>query len=426
MIDYRLIRNEPDRVRAALLKRGYEPALADNWLAVDARWRETTTRVETLTAEKNQVSKQIAIDKKEGKDASETIARMRALGDEIQSLEEHLRQLEEERDAELLMIPNLPHESAPEGLTAEQNVEVHRWGNPIAFDFTPKPHWEIAETLDIIDFERGAKISGSGFIVYKGAGATLERAILNYMLDMHTRRHGYTEIFPPFLVRTDSMVGTGQLPKFQEDMYHCAQDELYLIPTAEVPVTNLLREEILDATELPIRYAAYSPCFRRESGAAGRHTRGLQRVHQFNKVELVKFTLPEQSYEEHESLLKDAETVLQSLGITYRVMLLCAGDMGFAAAKCYDVEIWSPGLGEWLEVSSCSNFEDFQARRAQIRFRRGAGAKPEFVHTLNASGVAMPRLMATIIEQYQQADGSLVIPEPIRPYMGGLERISRG
>ena len=286
--------------------------------------------------------------------------------------------------------------------------------------FEPKPHWELAESLGLIDFERGAKVGGSGFHFYTGLGARLERALINFMLDLHTREHGYVEVFPPFLVRPEVMVGTGQLPKFEEEMYRCADDPLYLIPTAEVPVTNLYREEILSAEQLPIYLAAYSPCFRREAGAAGKATRGLLRLHQFNKVELVKFTTPETSYEEHEKLLRDAETVLQRLELPYRIVALCTGDLGFAAAKCYDLEVWAPGVQMWLEVSSCSNFEAFQARRANIRYRPEPTAKPEFVHTLNASGVATPRLMAAILENYQQSDGSVAIPEALRPYMDGV------
>jgi seryl-tRNA synthetase len=423
MIDYRLLRNEPERVRADIARRGYDPVLVDEWIDLDARWREATTRVETLVAEQNKVSKEIAQLKKEGKEASETILRMRVLSDEIKQLQDNQRELEEAREAKLLIFPNLLHESVPTGKDASENVEVKRWGQPKAFDFEPKAHWDIAEQLDLMDFERGARLSGSGFVVYKGLGAAFERAVINFMLDLHTRHHGYTELFTPFLVRPEIMVGTGQLPKFAEEMYHVTGDDLYLIPTAEVPVTNMLREEILDGEQLPVYYAAYSACFRREAGAAGRQTRGLQRLHQFNKVELVKFTLPEVSYEEHEKLLRDAETVLQRLGLAYRVMLLCSGDTGYWAAKCYDLEIWSPGVEQWLEVSSCSVFEDYQARRANIRFRRETGARPEFVHTLNASGVATPRLVSALLEQYQQPDGSVVVPESLRPYMGGLDKI---
>ncbi len=424
MIDYRLIRSEPERVREALRQRGYEPSMVDEWLAVDTRWRELTTQVETLTAEQNRVSREIPQLKKAGQDVSGLIAQMRELGEQIKHLEQQRRELEEQREQMLLMFPNIPHETTPIGADASHNVEVRRGGAPHPMEFEPRPHWEIAERLGLIDFERGTRISGSGFHVYTGLGARLERALINFMLDLHTREHGYTEVFPPFLVRPEVMQGTGQLPKFAEEMYRCADDPLYLIPTAEVPVTNLYRDEILSAEQLPINLVAYSPCFRREAGAAGRLTRGLLRVHQFNKVELVKFTTPETSYAEHERLLRDAETVLQRLELPYRIMLLCTGDLGFAAAKCYDLEVWSPGVQQWLEVSSCSNFEDFQARRANIRFRREPTAKPEYVHTLNASGVATARLMAALLENYQQADGSVLIPHALRPYMDGLERIT--
>lgn len=423
MLDYRRLRNEPEFVKESLAKRGYDPSMVDEWLAVDTRWRELTTQVEQLTAEQNRVSKEIPQRKKAGEDVEPLLTQMRALSEQIKQLEAQKRELESQREQMLLMFPNIPHASTPVGADASQNVEIRRGGQPHPFSFEPKPHWEIAENLGLIDFERGAKISGSGFMVYTGVGARLERALINFMLDLHVREHGYTEIFPPFLVRPEVMVGTGQLPKFEEEMYRCADDPLYLIPTAEVPVTNLYREEILNASDLPLNLVAYSPCFRREAGAAGRLTRGLLRVHQFNKVELVKFTLPETSYDEHERLLRDAETVLQRLELPYRIMALCTGDLGFAAAKCYDLEVWSPGVQQWLEVSSCSNFEDFQARRASIRFRREPTARPEFVHTLNASGVATPRLMAAILENYQQEDGSVVIPHALRPYMDGLEVI---
>lgn len=421
MLDYRLLRSEPETVRDALHKRGYPTEILDEWLEVDRRWRETTTQVETLTAEQNRVSKEIPQRKKAGEDTAPLLEQLRTLKAQIEQLEEQRRALEAEREAKLLLMPNIPHATTPVGNDASENVEVRRGGQPHPMPFEPKPHWELAESLGLIDFERGAKIGGSGFHFYTGRGARLERALINFMLDLHTREHGYTEIFPPFLVRPEVMVGTGQLPKFEEEMYRCADDPLYLIPTAEVPVTNLYREEILSAAELPISLVAYSPCFRREAGAAGKATRGLLRLHQFNKVELVKFTTPETSYAEHEQLLRDAETVLQRLELPYRIVALCTGDLGFAAAKCYDLEVWAPGVQMWLEVSSCSNFEAFQARRANIRYRPAPTAKPEFVHTLNASGVATPRLMAAILENYQQADGSVVIPHALRPYMDGIE-----
>lgn len=420
MLDYRLLRSEPDLVRDALLKRGYETEILDAWLALDARWRELTTQVETLTAEQNRVSKEIPLRKKAGEDTEPLLAQLRELKAQIEQIESEKRAVEQEREAKLLLFPNIPHATTPIGKDASDNVEVRRGGQPHPMPFEPKPHWELAESLGLIDFERGAKVGGSGFHFYTGLGARLERALINFMLDLHTREHGYTEVFPPFLVRPEIMVGTGQLPKFEEEMYRCADDPLYLIPTAEVPVTNLYREEILSAEQLPIYLAAYSPCFRREAGAAGKATRGLLRLHQFNKVELVKFTTPETSYDEHEKLLRDAETVLQRLELPYRIVALCTGDLGFAAAKCYDLEVWAPGVQMWLEVSSCSNFEAFQARRATIRYRPEPTAKPEFVHTLNASGVATPRLMAAILENYQQEDGSVVIPEALHPYMDGV------
>jgi len=420
MLDYRLLRSEPDLVRDALLKRGYETEILDEWLALDARWRELTTQVETLTAEQNRVSKEIPQRKKAGEDTEPLLAQLRELKAQIEQFESEKRAVEQEREAKLLLFPNIPHPTTPVGKDASDNVEVRRGGQPHPVPFEPKPHWELAESLGLIDFERGAKVGGSGFHFYTGLGARLERALINFMLDLHTREHGYTEIFPPFLVRPEIMVGTGQLPKFEEEMYRCADDPLYLIPTAEVPVTNLYREEILSADQLPIYLAAYSPCFRREAGAAGKATRGLLRLHQFNKVELVKFTTPETSYDEHEKLLRDTETVLQRLELPYRIVALCTGDLGFAAAKCYDLEVWSPGVQMWLEVSSCSNFEAFQARRANIRYRPEPTAKPEFVHTLNASGVATPRLMAAILENYQQEDGSVVVPDALRPYMDGV------
>ncbi len=424
MLDYRLLRHEPEQVKSALANRGYDPAMVDEWLAIDTRWREMTTQVESLTAEQNRLSKEIPQRKKAGENVEELLSQLRALSDRIKQMEAERRELEAQREALLLMVPNIPHTTTPIGKDASENVEVRRGGQPHPASFEVRPHWEIAEALGIIDFERGAKVSGSGFMFYTGLGAQLERALIQFMLDLHVREHGYTEVFPPFLVRPEVMQGTGQLPKFEEEMYRCADDPLYLIPTAEVPVTNLYREEILTIEQLPQYLVAYSPCFRREAGAAGRLTRGLLRVHQFNKVELVKFTTPETSYEEHEKLLRDAETVLQRLELPYRIMLLCTGDLGFAAAKCYDLEVWAPGVQQWLEVSSCSNFEDFQARRANIRFRREPTAKPEFVHTLNASGVATPRLMAAILENYQQPDGSVVIPHALRPYMHGLEHIT--
>ena len=343
---------------------------------------------------------------------------MRVVGDKIKELDAQLRELDERQQNLLLRIPNLTDGGTPIGKDASENVIVRQWGEPKQFDFEPAPHWEIARTLDLIDFDRGSKISGSGFILYKGLGARLERSLFNWMLNLHTTEHGYTEVFPPFMVNRRSMIGTGQIPKMEEDMYHDPEVDLFMVPTAEVPVTNMYMDEILDTSQLPIYHTAYSACFRKEAGAAGKDTRGLLRVHEFNKVEMVKWTLPEESWDEHEKLTANAEEVLKRLGLTYRVIMLCSGDMSFSAAKCYDLEVWAPGVGQWLEVSSCSNFLDFQARRTNIRFRRGPGEKPEFVHTLNGSGVAMPRTFVAILENFQQKDGTVVIPEVLRPYMG--------
>ncbi|HEY8498437.1 MAG TPA: serine--tRNA ligase, partial [Limnochordales bacterium] len=333
------------------------------------------------------------------------------------------RQLERRLEELLLSIPNLPHQSVPYGQSEADNVEVRRWGEPRRFGFEPRPHWEIGERLGILDFARGAKVAGTRFYVLRGWGARLERALINFMLDVHTREHGYEEVFPPFLVNRESMVGTAQLPKFADDMFKVEGMEYYLIPTAEVPVTNLLRDEVLDASQLPIKYVAYSACFRKEAGAAGRDTRGLIRVHQFNKVELVKFVLPETSYDELESLVEDATDILRRLELPYRVSQMCTADVGFAAAKKYDPEVWMPSYGRYVEISSCSNFEDFQARRANIRFRRQPGARPEYVHTLNGSGLAVGRTVAAILENYQNEDGTVTVPEVLRPYLGGVNRI---
>ncbi len=350
---------------------------------------------------------------------------MKDVSNQIKEYDEEIRVLEEEISQIMLSIPNIPHESVPIGLTEDENVPIRHWGEPTSFAFGPKPHWEIATELGILDFEGAAKVTGSRFVFYKGIGARLERALINYMLDVHTTQHGYEEILPPYIVNKESMIGTGQLPKFEEDAFKLVDTDYYLIPTAEVPVTNYHRDEIISGSELPIRYAAYSACFRSEAGSAGRDTRGLIRQHQFNKVELVKFVTPEVSYEELESLVGNAERVLQLLGLPYRVLSMCTGDLGFTAAKKYDIEVWIPSYETYREISSCSNFEDFQARRAGIRFRRDAKAKPEFVHTLNGSGLAIGRTMAAILENYQQEDGSVLIPEALRPYMGGLERIEK-
>jgi len=422
VLDIKLIRNEPDKVREAMRRRG-EDAPIDEVLELDERRRALVTEVEQLKARRNQVSEEVARAKRAGQDASELINSMRAVSDRIKELDGQIRDLEDRLQQLLLVIPNIPHESVPYGESEADNVEVRRWGEPRRFDFEPKAHWDIGTRLGILDFERAAKITGARFALYRGAGARLERALINFMLDVHTQEHGYTEIWPPFLANAASMTGTGQLPKFAEDMFRCEGTDLYMIPTAEVPVTNLHRDEILDGDQLPIYYVAYSACFRAEAGAHGRDTRGLIRQHQFNKVELVKFTRPEDSYEELEKLVADAEDILRRLGLPYRVTMMCTADVGFAAAKKYDPEVWMPSYGRYVEISSCSNFEDFQARRANIRFRRHPKAKPEFVHTLNGSGLAVGRTLAAILENYQNEDGSVTIPEVLRPYMGGMTRI---
>lgn len=418
MLDQRLLRTEPDKVRRGLESRNENTAQLDRFLALDEDRRRLLTEVETLKAERNRVSEEIARMKKEKIDAVAEIERMRGVSQQIKDLDQKVSEVESELNNILLRMPNLPSETTPVGKDASENVIIRSWGEPREFDFQPALHWDIATNLDIIDFERGSKISGSGFILYKGLGARLERALLNWMLDVQTREHGYIELFTPYLINRKAMTGTGQLPKFEDDMYNFPADDLFLDPTAEVPVTNIYMDDILDGSELPIYHTAYSACFRREAGAAGKDTRGLLRVHQFNKVELVKFTKPEESVEEHEKLTKDAETILQRLGLPYRVLLLCTGDTGFSSSKTYDLEVYAPGYGQWLEVSSCSNFQDFQARRTNIRFRREQGAKPEFVHTLNGSGVALPRTVVAILENYQQKDGTVVVPDVLRPYMG--------
>ncbi|QGP91985.1 Serine--tRNA ligase [Neomoorella glycerini] len=422
MLDIKLLRQDPERVARALARRGLEAGL-EHFLALDARRRKLLVEAEGLKNKRNQVSAEVARRKKNGQDATELIAAMREVGDRIKELDADLRAVEEELQQEMLRIPNIPHASVPDGLSDADNMPVRHWGEPPRFAFEPRPHWEIGEQLGILDFERGSKVAGARFVFYRGAGARLERALINFMLDLHTIKHGYTEIFPPYLVNSASMVGTGQLPKFAGDMFHVEGTDYYLIPTAEVPVTNLYRGEILDGDLLPIYHVAYSACFRAEAGAAGRDTRGLIRQHQFNKVELVKFTRPEDSYEELEKLTRDAEEVLQLLGLPYRVVALCAGDLGFSAAKTYDLEVWFPSARTYREISSCSNFEDFQSRRADIRFRPGPKEKPRFVHTLNGSGVAVGRTVAAILENYQQEDGTVVIPKALRPYIGGLETI---
>jgi seryl-tRNA synthetase len=420
MLDIKRIRESEPEVRRALERRRASPAVLDSVVAVDKERRRLLTDVEAMKSRRNTVSKELGIRKQKGEDIAEPQKAMRELGDQIAQIDQRLAAIDEELRSALLMIPNVPHNSVQAGADAKDNEVVRTWGEVKKLPFAAKPHWELGAKLGLFDFERGAKISGAGFPLYMGQGARLQRALVSFMLDLHTREHGYREVAPPYLVNAASMTGTGQLPKMKEDMYFVGADELYLIPTAEVPVTNIYRDEIISAP-LPIYLAAYTPCFRREAGAAGRETRGLIRVHQFDKVELVKFVPPETSYDELEKLVGNAEVVLQRLGLAYRVVRLCTGDLSFAAAKCYDIELWAPGQDAWLEISSCSNFEDFQARRANIRYRKADG-KTAFVHTLNGSGVALARLVVAILENYQQADGSVVVPEALRPYLGGLER----
>lgn len=423
MIDIKLIRTEPDKVKAALSRRK-EKVDIDGLLALDQKKREILYDTEQKKAQQNTISKQIPQLKKEGKDTAAVFAEMKKLSDDIKACDEQLRDLDEQINAILYTIPNLPNPSVPDGDTDEDNVEVRRFLEPTAFDFTPKAHWDLGKELKILDPETAAKITGARFHVYSGAGAQLERAIINFYLDTHTQKNGYKEIFPPFMVHRNSMIGTGQLPKFEEDAFKVAGTDYFLVPTAEVPVTNMHRDDILEGDKLPLKYCAYTACFRAEAGSAGRDTRGLIRQHQFNKVELVKFTKPEDSYAELEKLVADAESVLQALQLPYRVVKICIGDLGFTAAMKYDIEVWMPSYGRYVEISSCSNFEDFQARRANIRFKNSPKEKAQYVHTLNGSGVAIGRTTAAILENYQNADGSITIPEVLRPYMNGRDTIT--
>lgn len=424
MLDLKFVRSNPDLVKEALAKRGASVGL-DQFLHLEEERRQKLVQVETLKNKRNTVSEEIGRKKKAGEHADDMVAEMRQVNDKIKIFDEDIKEIEDALKNTLLSIPNIPHESTPAGMDESANIEIRKWGKPGDFPFEPKAHWDIGEDLDILDFERAAKITGARFTVYKGLGARLERALINFMLDLHTGEHGYREIMPPFMVHRDSMVGTGQLPKFEEEAFKVDKTEYFLIPTAEVPVTNLYRDEILDGDKMPIYHVAYSACFRAEAGAHGRDTRGLIRQHQFNKVELVKFVKPEDSYEELEKLTANAEKVLQLLELPYRVIVLCAGDLGFSSAKTYDLEVWLPSYNTYREISSCSNFEDYQARRANIRFRRDAKGKPEFVHTLNGSGLAIGRTVAAILENYQLADGSVAIPKVLQPYMKGLEKISK-
>lgn len=422
MHDIKLMRENIEVFRRGFASKNAKVDL-DGILELDKERRDISVKLDDLRAQKNAANDEIGRFIKEGQDPKPKILAMKEIAQRIDALEPEVRDIETKLYDQLLMIPNIPHHEVPVG-GPEVNKVVRTWGTPRSFDFKPRTHIELAEALDIIDFKRAAKITGSNFILYKGLGAKLERALINFMLDLHTREHGYREIFPPFLVNAASMTGTGQLPKMKEDMYFLAEDDLYLIPTAEVPVTNIHRDELLAEEDLPIYYAAYSGCFRREAGSYGKDTRGLVRVHQFDKVELVKFVRPDTSYDELEKLVGHAEKVLQLLGLPYRVVMLASGDMSFAAAKCYDLEAYSAGVDKWLEVSSCSNFEDFQARRANIRFRQSDSKKPSFVHTLNGSGLALARVVVSILENYQTPEGTVVIPEVLRPYFSGLEKIA--
>ncbi|RUS47509.1 serine--tRNA ligase [Cohnella sp. AR92] len=424
MLDIRLLRSDYGKVEQALRNRNASLELIAEFPGLDNARRERLVEGDTLKNRRNVVSQEVAKLKKSGGNADELIAEMRSVNDRIKELDEELRELDEKINELMLAIPNVPHESVPIGASEEDNVEVRRVGEQPSFGFEPKAHYDIADGLGILDFENAAKVTGSRFVFYRGLGARLERALFNFMMDLHSDKHGYEEILPPYIVNRDSLIGTGQLPKFEEDLFKLEGTDYFLIPTAEVPVTNIHRDDILSAEKLPAKFVAFSGCFRSEAGAAGRDTRGLIRQHQFNKVELVKLSAPETSYEALEELTGDAERVLQLLGLPYRVLALCTGDMSFGSAKTYDIEVWLPSQNTYREISSCTNFEDFQARRAAIRFRREHGAKPEFVHTLNGSGLAVGRTVAAILENYQQEDGTVVIPEVLRPYMGGVEKIA--
>ncbi len=425
MLDLRLVRQDPEAVKAGVRAKGGDAALVDRLVELDARWREHLQEAEQLKASRNQVSEEIGRRKRAGEDASVLVREMGAVADRIRALDEAVKSLQAEIDGLLLALPNLPAPDVPLGADEADNVEVRRWGTPRDFPFPPQAHWDLGVRLGLLDFERAGKITGSRFTVFRGEGARLVRALIAFMLDIHTRERGYTEIYPPFLVNSVSMTGTGQLPKFAEDAFRVAGRDLWLVPTAEVPVTNLYRDEVLDSGDLPIKHASYTACFRSEAGAAGRDTRGLIRQHQFDKVELVWFVRPEDSEQALTELMTDAELVLQRLGLPYRVVQMCTGDLGFSAAKKFDLEVWMPSYGRYVEISSCSNFTDFQARRANIRFRREKGARPEFVHTLNGSGLAVGRTVAALLENYQEADGSVTVPAALRPYLGGLASLGR-
>jgi seryl-tRNA synthetase len=424
MLDIQLIRKTPDEVKTRLNQRGTDySGTIDQISALDEQRRSAETERQQLQSERNRISKDIGIGRKNGQDTSEAEVKVRGIGDRIDEIGHEADSSEAQQRELMLNLPNLPHDACPVGTTAEENPEVRVWGERPSYDFTPKDHIALTTELGMVDFDAGTKISGSAFVVYRGTGARLERGLISYLLDLHSSQHGYTEVVVPHLVKPECLIGTGQLPKFEDQQYKCERDDLYLIPTAEVPVTNLHREEIVPLDSLPIKYVGYTPCFRSEAGAAGVGTRGLIRMHQFDKVELVKITTPETSMDELESLTANAEKVLQSLGLHYRVIELCTGDIGFGSAKTYDIEVWAPGQNEWLEVSSCSNVESFQARATNIRFRAEAGAKTEFVHTLNGSGLGIPRTMIAIMENYQNPDGSITVPDVLRPYLGGIDTI---
>jgi seryl-tRNA synthetase len=423
MLDLKFIRQNPDIVKKAVKDKA-EKVDVDSFLKLDEKRRKILVKSDELKNQRNIFSDKIAQMKREKEDVQKEIEGMKGVAQEISQLDKDLKELEKEIEQLLLRIPNIPHPSVPVGSREEDNVVIRSWGQLPEFDFEARPHWEIGQMLGILDLARGAKVAGSGFIALAGLGAKLQRSLISFMLDLHIKKHGYKEILPPYLSNRECMTGTGQLPKLEDDMYHCEQDDLFLIPTAEVPLTNWHRDEVLSADDLPIHYTGYTACFRREAGAYGKDTRGMIRVHQFDKVEMVKFVEPSKSYEELESLVSDAEEVLQLLRIPYRVRVLCTGDLSFSAAKCYDIEAWAVGVNTYLEVSSCSNFESFQARRMNIRYRSPANGKLEYVHTLNGSGLGLPRTMIALMENYQTKKGSIIIPEILRPYMDGIEEIT--
>lgn len=425
MLDLKRLRNEAEEIKIAMQSRGesFDVSIIDEVIDLDQKRRELIFQVEEMKKERNEKSALVPKMKKAGENTEQLMADMKDLSQKVKDLDNEVSEIDQKIEYIMLRIPNVPHKDVPEGNTDDDNVEIKVWGEPRTFDFDIKAHWDLGTDLDILDFERAGKITGSRFTVYKGLGARLERAVINYFLDTHIEKNGYTEILPPYMVNRTSMTGTGQLPKFEEDAFKIQNDDYFLVPTAEVPVTNLYRDEVLEGDKLPIKFAAYSSCFRSEAGSAGRDTRGLIRQHQFNKVELVKFVRPEESYAELEKLVADAESVLQGLEIPYRIVKICKGDLGFTAAFKYDIEVWMPSYGRYVEISSCSNFEDFQARRANIRYKEDAKAKPKFVHTLNGSGLAVGRTIAAILENYQRKDGTISIPDALIMYMGGREYI---